>query len=192
MAILLYGVEVEIVRDTPTVDQGKFLQEAALAHRIRAGCLDQAGKPVEAANDEKYALKLEEEAKKLSTHLAPGEVGAATGLLAASWPHYWQRCCRHPCSTPAGSQRLGHCTGAAGKMEVVGTGPVGRRTAQAAAAAGNARAGCGRERRYLRWWKKGAGGAGDGAVGDSGAGAARRFGNPSGRLRSLGASYCLI
>jgi hypothetical protein len=65
MAILLYGVEVEIVRDTQTTDQGKFLQEAALAHRIRAGCLEQAGKPVEAANDQKYALKLEEEAKKL-------------------------------------------------------------------------------------------------------------------------------
>ena len=75
-------------------------------------------------------------------------------------------------------------------MEVVGAGPVGQRTAQAAAAAGNVRAGCGRrERRYLRWRKKGAGG---GAVGDSGAGAARRFGNPSGRLRSLGASCCSI
>ena len=72
-------------------------------------------------------------------------------------------------------------------MEVVGTGPVGRRTAQAAA--GNARPGRGRKRRYLRWWRKGAGG---GAVGDSGAGAARRFGNPSGRLRSLGASFCSI
>lgn len=127
----------------------------------------------------------------MTVELAPGEVGAATGLMAASWPHYWQRRCRHPCSMPAGSQRLGHCTGVAGKMEVAGTGPVGRRIAQAAvaAAAGNARAGRGRRERYLRRWRKGAGG---GAVGDSGAGAARRFGNPSGGLRSLGASCCSI
>jgi hypothetical protein len=74
-------------------------------------------------------------------------------------------------------------------MEVAGTGLVGQRIAQAAAA-GNARAGRGRrERRHLRWWRKGAGGD---AVGYSGAGAARRFGNPSGGLKSLGASCCSI
>jgi hypothetical protein len=65
MAILLYGVEVEIVRESERPDQAKFLNEAAFAHRIRAGCLELAGKAFEAANDEKYALKLEAEAKKV-------------------------------------------------------------------------------------------------------------------------------
>jgi hypothetical protein len=86
MAILLYGVEVEIVRDTPTADQGKFLQEAALAHRIRAGCLEQAGKPVEAANDEKYALKLEKEAKKLVAEKAKEPIRSAASETITNAP----------------------------------------------------------------------------------------------------------
>jgi hypothetical protein len=86
MAILLYGVEVEIVRDNPTADQAKFLQEAALAHRIRGGCLEQAGKPVEAAGDVRYALKLEEEAKKLVAEKGKEPIRSAASETVTSNP----------------------------------------------------------------------------------------------------------
>jgi len=87
MAILLYGVEVEIVRDSQTTDQGKFLREAALAHRMRAECLQLAGKQGEADVDQKYAQKLDAEAKNLIAESGKEPIrSAASETITANPP----------------------------------------------------------------------------------------------------------
>ncbi|MFL5245690.1 MAG: hypothetical protein ACJ8FY_26645 [Gemmataceae bacterium] len=66
MAILLFGVELEILKEASAAERDKFFREAALAHRARAECLRLADKQAAAEIDEKYASKLETEGKKLT------------------------------------------------------------------------------------------------------------------------------
>jgi len=86
MAILLFGVELEILKEASAAERDKFFQEAALAHRARAECLRLADKLAAAETDEKYASKLEAEGKKLTAESAKPSSPEATANATAEPP----------------------------------------------------------------------------------------------------------
>jgi hypothetical protein len=69
MVILLYAVEIEIVRDVETPNRDEFFTEAAQAYRARGACHLARGEPDAARLDAKRADSLEAEAKKLATRV---------------------------------------------------------------------------------------------------------------------------
>jgi hypothetical protein len=88
VAILLFGVELEILKEASTAEHDKFFQEAALAHRARAECLRLADKPAAAETDEKYASKLEAEGKKVTAESVKPSSPEPTANATAESPKY--------------------------------------------------------------------------------------------------------
>jgi hypothetical protein len=86
VAILLFGVELEILKEASPAEHDKFFQEAALAHRARAECLRLADKLAAAETDEKYAAKLEAEGKKLTAESAKPSSPEPTANATAEPP----------------------------------------------------------------------------------------------------------
>lgn len=83
MALLLFGVEIEILNESPNPDQAAFLKEAASIYKKRAACLDNLGKDQEAQKDIARAAKLETQAQKfLAQKPSLGVQPAATDSVA--------------------------------------------------------------------------------------------------------------
>jgi hypothetical protein len=67
MAVLLYGVEVEILTNLESPDRADFFPEAARVYRARGKCLEALGRQKAAQADGKRADDLEAEARKLAS-----------------------------------------------------------------------------------------------------------------------------
>jgi hypothetical protein len=76
MAVLLYGVEVEILTGLESPDRADFLPEAARAYRARGKCLEALGREKAARADRKRADDLEADATKLTSTPPKGKATA--------------------------------------------------------------------------------------------------------------------
>src|SRR5260370_15835511 len=93
MPILLFGVELEILKEASAAEHDKFFQEAALAHRARAECLRLAEKLSAAETDEKYASKLGAQGKKVAAEpIKPPSPAAPTNATAHAPKNPHQPC----------------------------------------------------------------------------------------------------
>jgi hypothetical protein len=86
MAVLLYGVEVEILTNLDRPDRADFLPEAARAYRARGKCLEALGRQKAAEADQKRADNLEADAKKLASTPPKGKATAtAPAQVVNGW-----------------------------------------------------------------------------------------------------------
>ncbi len=85
MAVLYYALENEILNEVDAPDREKFLGEAALAYRARAGCLEALGRQEAAEADRKRADGLEADAKKQTAQALKAKEDAGQVRITNAW-----------------------------------------------------------------------------------------------------------
>jgi len=66
MVVLLFGIELEILKEVSSPERGKLMAEAATVYRDRGRCLQALARPEAAQSDLKRAAQMDREARQLA------------------------------------------------------------------------------------------------------------------------------